>query len=162
MFKIKLLILLLNSILLFSCTQQNITSHKYTLDYFGGEQNGLLLRNYLESKLKGYKLYDAESAFLIKGTINNSTSLYITNIDNTSDRNLITTSVNLQVVNTEKNCVILSFKDNISQFYIFSSGDKFISNNQASKKIIENNTDSLTQNFIDTLIFNQHGNCDKK
>ena len=115
----------------------------------------------MESKLRGYEIFDKESKFLIKGSISNSTELYITNIDNTSDRELITTSIDLKVVNIEEDCVIFNFNDNISQFYIFSSGDKFISNSQASKRIVENNTDTITQNFVEALIFIQDNSCEK-
>ena len=65
------------------------------------------------------------------------------------------------MVNIEEDCIIFNFKDNISQFYIFSSGDKFISN-KASKRIVENNTDTITQNFVEALIFNQDNSCEKE
>ena len=160
MYKIKLLILLLISFLFISCTNNPTNSQKYSLDYFSGEKSGLLLKNNLESKLRGYEIFDKGSKFLIRGSISNSTELYITNIDNTSDRELITTYIDLKVVNIEENCVTFSFKDNISQFYIFSSGDKFISNSQASKKIVEINTDTITQNFIEALIYKQDNICE--
>mgnify|MGYP001270474804 CR=1 FL=1 len=162
MYRIRLLILLLISILFISCTNNHTHNQKYSLDYFGGEKSGLLLKNNLESKLKGYGIYDKDSKFLIKGSIRNSNDLYITNIDNTSDRELITTSVNLSVINIEEDCIVFNYTDNISQFYIFSSGDKFISNNQASKRIEEVNTDTITQNFVNALIFKQEIICEKK
>ena len=162
MFKIKLLILLLISIFFISCTSNYNSNQKYSLSYFSGGKDGLLLKNNLESKLRGYEIFDKESKFLIKGSISNSTELYITNIDNTSDRELITTSIDLKVVNIEEDCVIFNFNDNISQFYIFSSGDKFISNSQASKRIVENNTDTITQNFVEALIFIQDNICEKE
>ena len=160
MYRIKLLILLLISIFFISCTKNHTNNQKYSLDYFGGGKSGLMLKNNLESKLKGYEIFDRDSNFLIKGSVSSSNDLYITNIDNTSDRELITTSVNLRVVNIEEDCIVFNFKDNISQFYIFSSGDKFISNSQASKKIVEINTDTITQNFIEALIYKQDNICE--
>ena len=162
MYRIKLLILLLISIFFISCTKNHTNNQKYSLDYFGGGKSGLMLKNNLESKLKGYEIFDRDSNFLIKGSVSSSNDLYITNIDNTSDRELITTSINLRVIDIENDCIVFNFTDDISQFYIFSSGDKFISNSQAKKKIIEINTDTITQNFISALIFNQEVICEKK
>ena len=111
MYRIKLLILLLISIFFISCTKNHTNNQKYSLDYFGGGKSGLMLKNNLESKLKGYEIFDRDSNFLIKGSVSSSNDLYITNIDNTSDRELITTSINLRVVDIENDCIVFNFTD---------------------------------------------------
>ena len=99
MSKIKLSILLLISFFIFSCTNNQIKNHsnqKYSLAYIGGEYDGLLLKNYLISSLKNLNIYDQNSNFEIQANINHSTNLYITNIDNTSDREKINTKLSIQ------------------------------------------------------------------
>ena len=91
MSKIKLSILLLISFFVFSCTnnQVNTSIQKYSLAYIGGEYDGLLLKNYLIGNLKSLGMHDQKSNFEIQPHISHSTNLYITNIDNTSDREKI-------------------------------------------------------------------------
>ena len=153
MSKIKLSTLLLISFFVFSCTnnQINDSNQKYSLAYIGGEYDGLLLKNYLTIGLKNMKIYDQNSNFEIQANINHSTNLYITNIDNTSDREKINTKLSFKIKDNESNCIV--FKDEIivSQFYIYASSDKFLSNQVAVKKIKKDNTASTVRQFINKL-----------
>ena len=87
MFKIKLLIFLLISFFILSCSKDRTNSNdiKYSIGYISGEYDGLLLTNLLKNYLLNYDLYDEKSNFEIKASINHSSNIYITNIDNTSD-----------------------------------------------------------------------------
>ena len=153
MFKIKLLILLLTSFFIFSCTnnQINTSDQKYSLAYIGGEFDGLLLKNYLMSNLESLDIYDKESNFEIKAAINHSSSLYITNIDNTSDREKIDTNLSIKIVNNQSGCEIFNDQINVSQFYIYAASDKFLSNQTAVKKIKNSNTETTVRKFINKL-----------
>ena len=99
MYNKKLIIILLISLFLFSCTstQINHSNTKYSIEYIGGEYDGLLLKNYLESGLRNLDIYDQNSDFKINAKINHSSNLYITNIDNTSDREKINTKLSVQI-----------------------------------------------------------------
>jgi len=153
MSKIKLSILLLISFLFFSCTksQVNHSNQKYSLAYIGGEYDGLLLKNYLTNGLKILNIYDQNSNFEIQANISHSTNLYITNIDNTSDREKISTNLSIKIINKELDCISFNDKITVSQFYIYASSDKFLSNQLAVKKIKKNNTESTVKRFINKL-----------
>tara|TARA_E500000178_G_scaffold340912_1_gene384206 strand:+ start:50 stop:538 length:489 start_codon:yes stop_codon:yes gene_type:complete len=150
MSKTKLSILLLISLFIFSCTnnQVNNSNQKYTIAYIGGEYDGLLLKNYLTSGLKNLKIYDHNSNFEIKANINHSSNLYITNIDNTSDREKINTKLSLKIKDNQSNCIVFEDEIIVSQFYIYASSDKFLSNQVAVKKIKKDNTESTVRQFI--------------
>jgi hypothetical protein len=124
---------------------------KYSLAYIGGEYDGLLLKNYLLGSLKSLDLYDQESNFEIQAGISHSTNLYITNIDNTSDREKINTKLSIKIINKELNCILLDDEMSVSQFYIYASSDKFLSNQTALKKIKKDNTESTVRRFINKL-----------
>ena len=153
MFKIKLSILLLVSLFFFSCTnnQAKLPSQKYSLAYIGGGFDGLLLKNYLVSNLKNLDMYDSNSDFEIRTNIAHNTNLFITNIDNTSDRERINTKVSFQIMNTIANCQILNDEISVSQFYVYASSDKFLSNQIAAREIKKNNTDTIVRQFINKL-----------
>ena len=89
--------------------------------------------------------------FEIQANIDHSPILYITNIDNTSDREKINTKLSFNIKDNESNCIV--FKDEIivSQFYIYASSDKFLSNQVAVKKIKKDNTASTVRQFIKKL-----------
>ena len=94
MFKIKLLILLLNSLLLLSCINNRPDNEiNLSVAYIGGEYDGLLLSNQLRSHLKNFNMLDDSSDLQIQASISHSSSVFITNIDNTSDREKITSSI---------------------------------------------------------------------
>lgn len=153
MSKIKLLILLLISFSIFSCTnnQVNHSNQKYSVAYIGGEYEGLLLRNYLTSVLKNLNIHNQNSNLEIQSNISHSTNLYITNIDNTSDREKINTKLSAKIINKESNCVVFNDEITVSQFYIYASSDKFLSNQTAFKKIKKDNTESTVRQFINKL-----------
>jgi len=153
MYKIRLSTLLLISFFIFSCTnnQTNYSNHKYSIAYIGGEYDGLLLKNYLTSGLKNLNIYDQNSNFEIQANISHSSNLFITNIDNTSDREKINTKLFIKILNKESNCVVFDDEVAVSQFYIYASSDKFLSNQVAVKKIKKDNTESLVRQFINKL-----------
>jgi len=153
MFKIKLSILLLISFFVFSCSnnQINNSNQKFSLAYIGGEYDGLLLKNYLIGSLKSLDMYDQNSNFEIQSDISHSTNLYITNIDNTSDREKIDTNLSIKIMNKESNCNVYDDEIIVSQFYIYASSDKFLSNQVAVKKIKKDNTESTVRQFINKL-----------
>ena len=153
MYKIKLLTLLLVSLINVSCIE-NKTSYpniKYSLAYIGGEFEGLILKNYLMNYLSSYNLYDKNSNFEIVSNISHSDNLYITNIDNTSDRKKLVSKLSVDVINQRFNCVTQKFNESTTQYYIFADSDKFISNNRAEKKIKEENTEALVKELINKL-----------
>ena len=153
MSKIKLSILLLISFFVFSCTnnQINDSKQKYSLAYIGGEYDGLLLKTYLTNELKNLKIYDQNSIIEIQANINHSSNLYITNIDNTSDREKINTKLSFKIKNNKLNCIVFEDEIIVSQFYIYASSDKFLSNQVAVKKIKKDNTESAVRQFINKL-----------
>ena len=153
MSRIKLSILLLISFIIFSCTnnQANNSNQKYSLAYIGGEYDGLLLKSYLASGLKNLDIHDQNSDFVIQASINHSKNLYITNIDNTSNREKINTKLFINIINEKSDCIVFNDEINVSQFYIYASGDKFLSNQVAVKKIKKDNTESSVRQFINKL-----------
>ena len=161
MSKIKLSILLLISILIFSCANNKIslTKQKYAVGYIDGEFDGLILKNYLTTYLKNLDIYDQNSKYTIKANIEHKTKLFITNIDNTSDREKIDTKLTVHIENTEKDCNIFRSKINISQFYIYASTDKFLSNQKALKKIKKDNTENAVKKLINKISRINH-ECD--
>ena len=163
MYKIKLSILLLISILIFSCTtnQTDNFKQKYTVAYIGGEFDGLLLRNYLVNNLKNLNIYNQRSKYEIEASIGHDTNLYVTNIDNTSDREKITTNLYIRINNLLLNCKIYNEEISVSQFYIYATSDKFLSNQKAVKKIKKDNIEATVRQFINNLKYVDN-KCDGK
>ena len=83
--------------------------------------------------------------------MSHSTNLYITNIDNTSDRERVTSNIELKIYNSQLSCFTHSFKDQVTQFYILAPGDKFVSNKSAVEKIKDDNVDYFVKKFISGL-----------
>jgi hypothetical protein len=162
MLKIKSLILLLISFILFACTNnyQGYDDQKYSLAYIGGDFDGLLLKNFLTNHLDNLNLYESSSNMKLQASIYHSSNLYITNIDNTSDREVINSTLSVELVNNEEGCAIYKDEMTVSQFYIFASADKFLSNQKAVKKIKEDNTMELVKKLIRKLNFVEKS-CDK-
>ena len=154
MFKIKLLILLLISSFIFSCTnnQLNYSNKKYSVAYIGGEFDGLVLKNYLTGSLKNLDIYDPASKYKVQATIAHNSDLFITNTDNTSDREKISTTLSVTIKNHENSCQVYNNEIHVSQFYIYASGDKFISNQKAVKEIKKDNTEATVKQFINQLL----------
>ena len=153
MYKIKLSILLLISFFIFSCVnnQINYSKQKYSLAYIGGEYDGLLLNNYLTSLLKNLDIYDKNSNFEIQASISHRSNVYITNLDKTSVREKISTILTIQILDKNSSCRVFNDEINVSQFYIYASSDKFLSNKTALKKIKKDNTESTVKLFINKL-----------
>ena len=154
MFKTKLLISLLISFIFLSCTRdtldRNIT--KYSLAYTGGEYDGLILNNLLKSDLSNFMAYDDNSNLRIEPNISHSTELFISNIDNTSDRMRIKSTITAKIVDIRFKCDTRTFKEDVIQFYLFADTEKYISNSVAEKKIKEENTEILVRNFINKIL----------
>ena len=152
MFKIKLLILLLISYLITSCIN-NAGDYKFKMNvaYIGGEYEGLILSNQLKSQLNNFRMLDKNSQYEVQANIAHSQGLYITNIDNTSDREKIDTSVNINIFDKKLDCFTYSYSETISQFYVLASSDQFISNSTAVEEIIVDNTEYLVKKFINSL-----------
>jgi len=153
MYKIKLLILLLTSLFLFSCSSSNQLSNKMKMSvgYIGGEYDGLVLSNTLNSYLNNFNILDYNSNYQIQANISHSTNLFITNLDNTSDRERIISNIDIKIFNKEQQCFTNSFSESVSQFYLLASSEKFISNKSASEKIKIENTENLVKKFINDI-----------
>ncbi len=152
MSKIKLLILLLINYSLASCTiGDRVNNFKISIAYIGGEYDGLVLSNLLSSQLNNFGMLDKNSIYEIQASISHSQNLYITNIDNTSDREKIDSSVNMKIYNKKLKCFTHVYSETISQFYILASSDQFISNSTAVEEIKIENTEYLVKKFMNTL-----------
>ena len=162
MCRIKLLILLLASFFFFSCIKSETpsTNIKYSMGYIAGEFDGLLLKNLLSNYLISFDIYDENSNLEIKSSISHASDLYVTNIDNTSDRARIETNLVIDIVDIKYDCNVRTFNKNVSQFYIFADSSNYISNNKAVDKIKKENTEALVKDFINSLN-NQSYKCKK-
>lgn len=150
MFRIKLLILLLLSIIQINCTSK-INNNDFLIGYIGGSYEGLLFKNTLEANLRGLNSYNKNSSLIIDGSISHDSGTYITNIDNTSNRERVSTNINMRIYNKELECYVYTYFNNVSQFYIYSSGTYFLSNKKAKEEIIEDNTNILSVKFINSI-----------
>tara|TARA_B100001057_G_C22768494_1_gene918614 strand:+ start:617 stop:1102 length:486 start_codon:yes stop_codon:yes gene_type:complete len=153
MSKIKLLILLLTSLFLFNCSSNNQLSNniKLSVGYIGGGYDGLILSNTLISYLNNFNILDQNSNYELQSNISHSDNLFITNIDNTSDRERVISNIDIKIFNSEQNCFTYSLNESVSQFYILASSDKFISNKSALENIKIENTEYLVKKFINNL-----------
>ena len=163
MYKIKLLISLLISLIVLSCTSiptpKNNT--KFSLAYVGGEYDGLLLYDNLGSHLMSYDMLDDNSRYEIRSNITHSTGVYVTNIDNTSNRESISSELQLIIYDKKFKCNAYDYRDKIHQFYVFASNEKFVSNRTALKKIKNENTEELVKKVINALM-NEKVKCKLK
>lgn len=160
MSKIKLSILLLISTIVFqSCSTTIESRYKFSIDYITGGVDGLNLKNNLLLNLTGLDLYDQNSELLIKGNINHSQSLYITNVDNTSDRERISSDLQINIYNQNINCNVYQFNENLEQYYVITSAQNFTSNNKAVEQIKLRNTEIMVQSFILELISQYNFEC---
>ena len=155
MYKIKLLILLLISYTVTSCgSLNNKEKIKLSVGYISGEYDGLLLSNKLKSNLNNFGMLDNNSKYEVKANISHSQNVYITNIDNTSDRERVTSSVKINIFDKKLSCITHSFTEVINQFYVLASSDKFISNKSAVEKIKSENTEYFVRKFINDITLN--------
>ena len=152
MYKIRLLILLLTSLVFISCTNNNKSSEfQLSVAYISGEYDGLLLSNQLNSNLNNFGMLNTYSNYEIQGYITHSSNLFITNIDNTSDREKIESSIELKIYDKLNKCITFKFNEDVSQFYILSASDKFTSNKTAVEEIKFSNTEYFVKRFINSL-----------
>ena len=152
MFKIKLLILFLISFFFIACTNNNEENNfKISVAYIGGEYEGLILSNQLKSQLNNLGMLSESSRFEVQANISHSQNLYITNIDNTSDRERIDSYVNIKIYDKKFKCFTSEYSETVSQFYILASSDQFISNNIAVEEIKIDNTEYFVMSFINSL-----------
>ena len=152
MFKIRLLILLLASLYLFSCTNNKRDGKiRLSVSHIGGEYDGLHLYKKLRGHFNNFGILDNQSNYQVQASVSHSTNLYITNIDNTSDRERVTSNIELKIYNSQLSCFTHSFKDQVTQFYILAPGDKFVSNKSAVEKIKDDNVDYFVKKFISGL-----------
>ena len=163
MYKIKLLISLLISLIVLSCTSVDITKNNtnYSLRSVGGGYSGLLLYNNLDAHLASYSMLDNNSRYEIRSGISHATGVYVTNIDNTSNRESVTSELNVIIYDKKLKCSAYNYNDKIYQFYIFASNEKFISNKVALTKIKSENTEELVKKFTNTLM-NENIECEAK
>jgi len=157
-FKIKLLTLSLISLFfLTSCSNKILKrNHNYKISYIGGEFKGLYFSNHLKNKLASNNFYNGSSYFTINASIDHGDEIYITNIDNTSDRERIKSSIKINIYDELNKCVVFRYDESISQFYVIVSSKFFESNNFAKEEIQEQNTEILVDLFINTLISNEN------
>ena len=152
MYKIRLLILLFISLAFTSCTNNNKSSEfQLSVAYISGEYDGLLLSNQLKSNLNNFGMLNTYSNYEIQGSISHSSNLFITNIDNTSDREKIESSIELKIYDKLNECFTLTFNQSISQFYILSASDRYTSNKTAVEEIKFSNTEYFVKKFINSL-----------
>ena len=152
MYKIRLLILLFTSLVFISCTNNNKSSEfQLSVAYISGEYDGLLLSNQLKSNLNNFGMLNTYSNYEIQGYITHSSNLFITNIDNTSDREKIESSIELKIYDKLNKCFTFKFNEDVSQFYILSASDKFTSNKTAVEEIKFSNTEYFVKKFINSL-----------
>ena len=153
MYKIKLLTLSLISLIFLSCTKStsNQNNSKFSIGYIDGEFDGLVLKTLIKNNLFNIGRYDNESNLIIDADISHSSSLFITNIDNTSDRMNMSSNLSVKIIDQLNECEIYNFDKEISQFYIFADSNQYISNVVAEKKIKEQNTEQLVKEFINKI-----------
>ena len=161
MLRIKLLILFLTSVTIISCSYSTLKSNqKYSMGYISGGFDGTFLRNTLFSYLNSMDIYDKNSPLEIKISVSHGTNIYITNIDNTSDRERVTSSISASLNNKDLDCVVFNEAISLNQFYIYAPNERFLSNQSALKKIKKENTETLVRKFIDKLTLNKKFKCD--
>ena len=153
MYKTKLLTLSLISIIFLSCTKSNLNQNKskFSIGYIAGEFDGLVLKTLLKNNLFNIGRYDNGSKLIIYADISHTSSLFITNIDNTSDRMDINSILSVKIIDKFNECEIYKFDAEISQFYIFADSKQYVSNAVAEKKIKEQNTEELVKEFINKI-----------
>jgi len=151
MFKIKLLILLLINLTIFGCTKNTKKAvNTFNVGYIESDVDGLIAYNFFESHLNSFSALNNQSKFKIYGTISHSGDLYITNINNTSDREKITSTLEISITNND--CIVYKSINSIAQFYLIASSTKFKSNTDAIKKIKTDNTELLVKNVINEIL----------
>ena len=148
MSKIKLLILSLFSFYLSACVTNRLSDYQYKVGYIGGGVDGLIYSNYLNSYLKSLNMFSSESAFSIDTSINHKQKVFITNVNNTSDREMVTSTIVAKVNDNNQGCNVLEYKDEVQQYYVIASNINFTSNTKALESIKKNNAEILTKQMV--------------
>ena len=162
MFQIKLLILLLTSSFLYvNCSSQKLTNnYTYKVNYISGGVDGLNLSNILINNLKVSGLYDDRSEWIIDANIGHSTDLFITNTNNTSDRERVNSSMEIIISKSnDLDCQVYRKSFLVNQFYIMTENKFYISNISALNEIKYQNTEILVQYLLEHLKYAVYGNC---
>ena len=162
MSKTKLLILLLISICISACINKKLEKNRldFQVGYISGGYDGLQLSKQLKSNLQHFGIFNSNSTNIIEANIKHKASVFITNIDNTSEREKIVSGLSVKIYNQGQECYVYNYTNEVSQFYIYSPADKFISNKSAVTKIKKTNLDRLVKNFINQLIYAEL-NCEQ-
>ena len=63
----------------------------------------------------------------------------------------IKTILSSEIIDAQLNCSVFNDETNVSQFYIYVSGNKFLSNKAAQKKIKKDNTELVVRQFINKI-----------
>ena len=87
----------------------------------------------------------------IQASVSHKDKLFITNIDNTSDRERIESKINLKVYDKELECFTYFYTNSLSQFYVLAASDKFISNKSAVEAIKIENIEYLIKVFVNNI-----------
>lgn len=155
MFRIKLLILLLSSLIFYSCTSapESKNNLKFNLNYISGGEDGLILSTNLNSRLNMMGANDPDSKFSISASIAHNERFFVTQIDSTSDRKEIITTLTATVFDNNNQCNVYEYKNNISQFFVLSSSIYYLSNQKAILEIKKRNTEILSEKFINKLMY---------
>ena len=96
-------------------------------------------------------MYDPLSNFTIQAGVGHSGNVFITNIDNTSDRENVSTRVEINILDKRNDCITFNFNETIDYFYIYASSETFSSNQKAVEEIRYYNTETLIKKFITNL-----------
>ena len=148
MSKIKLLILLSFSFILESCVSTNNSNYQFKIDYIGGGADGLIYSNYLNAYLKSLNMFNNSSDYSIDTSLEHQKTVFITNINNTSDREMITSKIMTKINYNKKKCIVLEYSDDVQQQYVIASNINFTSNNKAVDTIKKSNTEILTKKMV--------------
>ena len=164
MFKIRSLILLLISLTIISCASKKVTSSQFNLKYIEGGESGVLYANYLKMYLKSLDMLNDQSGYSISTSINHEISVFITNVNNTSDREMITSTVKASIKDEDQNCLLINYENNVKQFYVITSNINSTSNTKAVENIKKNNSEILAKEFAYYLAEAENFECknDKK
>ena len=161
MFKIKLLILLLANLIISSCVVANKPSKQYTLGYIGGGVDGLIYSNILTAQLESFGIFNKNSSYQVNTSISHDQELYITNINKTSDRERIISSIKTEVLDLNQNCIIFRYDKKIKQFYVIAANINFTSNQKAIETIKRKNSEILSKDLIYKLIELNNTTCNE-
>lgn len=155
MFKIKLLILLLITSFFYSCTELKKNNNKYKIKYIPGGIDGHIFSNNIRNSFEKLGIYSDQEDLIIDINLNHSRDLYITNINNTSNREKITSTVNLKIVDVN-GCALFNKTYITSQFYVITSSQSFLSNSSAINDIKFQNGMEIINKIIPDLIYYEY------